>query len=195
MSRSSARCSARLRRERIPGDLVGRRCRTIVHRASDSDPTETSSTPSATRCTCLTSTRRGWFRGGERSLRAPSPPVQVEYAPFGQATGLCAAVATTAYQNEGLSLQPCSTPGTTVFIIDLADAPAATPYFPIVNASTTDFTHPFTDRPSTVTRPTSRSRADHPPAHARQPGARARQPAVGNCTRPRELGSPRSHPQ
>ena len=70
--------------------------------------------------------------------------VQVEYAPFGQATGLCAAVATTAYQNEGLSLQPCSTPGTTVFIIDSADAPTAKPYFPIVNASTTDFTHPFT---------------------------------------------------
>ena len=74
----------------------------------------------------------------------PEHAVQVEYAPFGQATGLCAAVATTAYQNEGLSLQPCSTPGTTVFIIDFADAPAAKPYFPIVNASTTDFTHPFT---------------------------------------------------
>ena len=42
------------------------------------------------------------------------------------------------------SLQPCSTPGTTVFIIDFADAPTAKPYFPIVNASTTDFTHPFT---------------------------------------------------
>jgi hypothetical protein len=41
-------------------------------------------------------------------------------------------------------LQPCSTPGTTVFIIDFADAPAAKPYFPIVNASTTDFIHPFT---------------------------------------------------
>jgi hypothetical protein len=74
----------------------------------------------------------------------PDVAVQVEYAPFGQATGLCAAVATTAYQNEGLSLQPCSTPGTTVFIIDFTDAPAAKPYFPIVNASTTDFTHPFT---------------------------------------------------
>ena len=72
------------------------------------------------------------------------PAVQVEYAPFGQGTGLCAAVATTAYQNEGLTLQPCSTPGTTVFIIDTADAPAAAPYFPIVDASTTDFTHPFT---------------------------------------------------
>jgi hypothetical protein len=32
-----------------------------------------------------------------------------------------------------------------VFIIDFADSPStASSYFPIVNASTTDFTHPFT---------------------------------------------------
>jgi hypothetical protein len=70
---------------------------------------------------------------------------QIEYAPFGKPTGLCAALATTAYQNEGLSLRPCSTPGTTVWIIDTADSPATAPArFPIVNGSTTDFTHPFT---------------------------------------------------
>ena len=61
-------------------------------------------------------------------------------------TGLCAAIATRhPYQGEGLTLQPCSTPGTTVFIIDTAGSPATAPaYFPIVLASTTDFTHPFT---------------------------------------------------
>ena len=69
--------------------------------------------------------------------------VQIEYAPLGQPTGLCSALAATAHQNEGLTLQPCSTPGTTVWIVDTADAPAAAPYFPIVNGSTTDFTHPF----------------------------------------------------
>ena len=72
--------------------------------------------------------------------------VQVEYAPRGVPTGLCAAIATRhPYQNEGLTLQPCTTPGTTVFIIDTADSPATAPtYFPIVLASTTDFVHPFT---------------------------------------------------
>jgi hypothetical protein len=71
--------------------------------------------------------------------------VQIQYAPRGKATGLCAALATTAYQNEGLSLEPCSTPSTTVFVIDTADSPATAPtYFPIVNASTTDFVHPYT---------------------------------------------------
>ncbi|HEX7995334.1 MAG TPA: hypothetical protein VF506_15530 [Streptosporangiaceae bacterium] len=69
---------------------------------------------------------------------------QLQYAPLGKPTGLCAALATTAFQNEGLILQPCSTPGTTVWIIDTADSPATAPtYFPLVNGSTTDFTHPF----------------------------------------------------
>jgi len=68
--------------------------------------------------------------------------VQVQYAPLGVPTGLCAALATTAFQNEGLSLQPCSVPGTTVWIKDFADS-SATAYFPLVNGSTTDFCHPF----------------------------------------------------
>jgi len=69
---------------------------------------------------------------------------QIEYAPYGKPTGLCAALARTAYQGEGLTLQPCIVPGTTVFIIDTADSPATAPaYFPIVSGSTTDFTHPF----------------------------------------------------
>jgi len=56
--------------------------------------------------------------------------VQIEYAPYGKPTGLCTAVATTAYQDEPLSLQPCSTPGTTVWILDIADSPAAYPLLP-----------------------------------------------------------------
>jgi hypothetical protein len=70
--------------------------------------------------------------------------VQIEYAPLGKPTGLCSALVTTAYQDEGLTLQPCSTPGTTVWIVDTADSPATAPArFPIVNGSTTDFAHPF----------------------------------------------------
>lgn len=53
-------------------------------------------------------------------------------------------MAITAYQDEGLTLQPCSAPGTTVWILDFADAAAAAHgYFSIVNESDTDFTHPF----------------------------------------------------
>jgi len=117
---------------------------TILHRASDSDPTGDFINPLGHPVHVSDFYAQGMVSAAVNAHYGTEPAVQVEYAPFGQATGLCAAVATTAYQNEGLSLQPCSTPGTTVFIIDFADAPAALPYFPIVDASTTDFTHPFT---------------------------------------------------
>jgi hypothetical protein len=118
---------------------------TIVHAASSSDPTGDFINPLGHPVPVSFFYAEGMVSAAVNAHYGPPDfAVQVEYAPFGQATGLCAAVATTAYQNEGLSLQPCSTPGTTVFIIDFADAPAAKPYFPIVNASTTDFTHPYT---------------------------------------------------
>lgn len=72
----------------------------------------------------------------------PETAVQIEYAPLGEPTGLCAALATTAFQNEGLTLQPCSIQGTTVWIKDFTDT-SSTTYFPLVNGSTTDFCHPF----------------------------------------------------
>ena len=117
---------------------------TILHPISSSDPTGDFINPLGHPVLVSDFYAEGMVSAAVNAHYASEPAVQVEYAPYGQATGLCAAVATTAYQNEGLSLQPCSTPGTTVFIIDFADAPAAKPYFPIVNASTTDFTHPFT---------------------------------------------------
>jgi hypothetical protein len=51
-------------------------------------------------------------------------------------------VAVTAYQDEALSLQPCSTPDTTVWILDFKDSPISGDYS-IINGSTTDLTHPF----------------------------------------------------
>ena len=68
--------------------------------------------------------------------------VQIEYAPYGKPTGLCSGIATTAYQDEALSLQPCSTPDTTVWILDFKDSQIPGDYS-IINATTTDFTHPF----------------------------------------------------
>jgi hypothetical protein len=69
------------------------------------------------------------------------PAVQQRYAPFGRVTDLCVGLASVA-QNEGLTLQPCSVPGTTVWIVHEG---LATPsgYFPIINAATTDFRRPF----------------------------------------------------
>ena len=118
---------------------------TILHAASDSDPTGDFINPLGHPVPVSVFYAEGMVSAAVNAHYSSEPAVQVEYAPDGQGTGLCAAVATTAYQNEGLSLQPCSTPGTTVFIIDRNDSPGTWPvYFPIVNASTTDFTHPYT---------------------------------------------------
>jgi len=70
---------------------------------------------------------------------------QIEFATGGKPSGFCVGLAKVAYENEGLTLRPCSVPALTVWIIDTADSPstAAAGYFPIVNASTTDFTRPF----------------------------------------------------
>jgi hypothetical protein len=116
---------------------------TIVHRASSFDPAGDFIVPQ--KGPVSTFYAEGMVSAAVNAHYGSERAVQVEYAPYGHATGLCSAVATTAYQGEGLTLQPCSTPRTTVFIIDVADSPATAPaYFPIVNASTTDFTHPFT---------------------------------------------------
>jgi hypothetical protein len=70
---------------------------------------------------------------------------QLEYSPSGMLTGLCVGVATDPFQGEALSLQPCTIPGRTVWIIDTADSPAtaAGHYFPIVSGATRDFSRPF----------------------------------------------------
>lgn len=65
---------------------------------------------------------------------------QLQYAPLGVRTGLCVGVAETAYQNEPLTLQPCEVPNRTIFILGTADSSG---YFPIINASTPDFSRPF----------------------------------------------------
>ena len=65
---------------------------------------------------------------------------QLEYAPFGQPTGLCVGVPSSPYSGEALSLQPCTVPGRTVWIIGTATSAG---FFPIISGGTTDFVHPF----------------------------------------------------
>ena len=65
---------------------------------------------------------------------------QLEYAPLGQPTGLCVGVPTSPYSGEALSLQPCTVPGRTVWIIG---SPTSAGFFPIISGATTDFGHPF----------------------------------------------------
>jgi hypothetical protein len=120
---------------------------TEVASASGSNPAEDLIVPAPGRVPVSQWYAAGMVSAAVDAHYAGEPAVQIEYAPYGHPTGLCTAVAVTAYQDEGLSLQPCSTPGTAVWIIDTADSPATasqTPsHFPIVNGSDTDFVHPF----------------------------------------------------
>jgi hypothetical protein len=73
------------------------------------------------------------------------PALEVEYAPFGVDSGLCVGVASTAVQNEGVTLQPCGVSAKTVWVVDVADSPVTLRggYVPLINGSDTNFSHPF----------------------------------------------------
>ncbi|MFC5264813.1 hypothetical protein ACFPJ1_22095 [Kribbella qitaiheensis] len=68
---------------------------------------------------------------------------QLEYAPAGVRTGLCVGVADDPHQNEALSLQPCTVPGKTVWIIGSPLSPSTPGFFPIISGATADFSRPF----------------------------------------------------
>src|SRR5260370_16692277 len=94
---------------------------TILHRASSSDPAEDLIVPLAGPVSMFY--KLGMVSAAVNSHYGSEPAVQVGYAPLGVPTGLCAALATTAYQDGGLLLPPCITPGTTVWLIDFAESP------------------------------------------------------------------------
>jgi hypothetical protein len=84
---------------------------------------------------------------GNGSVNAiDEPAFEEEYAPFGVESGLCVGVASTAFQNEGVTLQPCGVSAKTVWILDTVDQPFQfffQGYAPAINGSDTNFSHPF----------------------------------------------------
>jgi hypothetical protein len=73
------------------------------------------------------------------------PAFEIEYAPFGVDSGLCMGVAATAFNDEGVTLQPCGVSAKTVWIADIFDSPDTlfNGYIPVINGSDTNFSHPF----------------------------------------------------
>ena len=66
------------------------------------------------------------------------------YAPFGVFSGLCSGVAATAFQGEGVTLQPCGVSGRTIWIVDESENFFNNfPGVPLINGSNTNFSHPF----------------------------------------------------
>jgi hypothetical protein len=87
----------------------------------------------------------GQFGANSCTKGVDDPAFEVEYAPYGVDSGLCVGVAKTAFQNEGVTLQPCDISGRTVWILDPGDSPATInhDYVPVINGSDTNFSHPF----------------------------------------------------
>jgi hypothetical protein len=84
--------------------------------------------------------------GGGAAGFPNDPAFENEYAPFGVDSGLCLGVAATAFNDEGVTLQPCGVSSKTVWILDVADSPTTTlagGYVPLVNGSDTNFSQPF----------------------------------------------------
>jgi hypothetical protein len=66
------------------------------------------------------------------------------YTPFGVFSGLCLGVAATAFQGEGVTLQPCGVSGRTIWIVDENESFLHNfPGVPLINGSNTNFSHPF----------------------------------------------------
>ncbi len=103
------------------------------------------------------------------------PAFEIEYAPFGVDSGLCMGVAATAFNDEGVTLQPCGVSSKTVWIADIFDSPNTlfNGYIPVINGSDTNFSQPFvlTYPNNSASRPTSRVRSSSSPTSpvSRQP--------------------------
>jgi hypothetical protein len=87
----------------------------------------------------------GQFGANSCTKGVDDPAFEVEYAPYGVDSGLCVGVARPAFQNEGVTLQPCGISGRTVWILDPGDSLATInhDYVPVINGSDTNFSHPF----------------------------------------------------
>ena len=91
------------------------------------------------------------FSDGDEVVVGTFPDLEafeVEYAPFGVDSGLCMGVAATAFNDEGVTLQPCGVSSKTVWIQDFFDTQSrdTSPTFtniPLINGSDTNFSHPF----------------------------------------------------
>jgi len=67
---------------------------------------------------------------------------EIQYAPYGVDSGLCAGVASTAVAGEKVTLEPCGVSSKTVWIVDSQDT-VSHGYVPLINGSDTNFSQPF----------------------------------------------------
>jgi hypothetical protein len=93
---------------------------------------------------CLTFSTTPPFVSG---IFPDDPAFEIEYAPYGVDSGYCMGVASTAFNDEGVTLQPCGVSSKTVWIVDTIDIAFSIgfehSYVPLINGSDTNFSQPF----------------------------------------------------
>jgi hypothetical protein len=82
---------------------------------------------------------------GQTAHEVNDPAFEIEYAPFGVDSGMCMGVAATAFNDEGVTLQPCGVSSKTVWIADIFDSFATLfqGYVPVINGSDNNFSNPY----------------------------------------------------
>ncbi len=75
---------------------------------------------------------------------ADTAAFEIEYAPYGANSGLCVGLASTAFQDEKVTLQGCGETSRTVWIVDTNDQTTITAAgVPLINGSDLNFSHPY----------------------------------------------------
>jgi hypothetical protein len=67
---------------------------------------------------------------------------EFEFAPFGNQSGQCMGVGSTAHNGSKVSLQACGVSSKTIWVVDSFSAIKGF-YVPLINGSDTNFSHPF----------------------------------------------------
>jgi hypothetical protein len=68
---------------------------------------------------------------------------ELEYSPYGVDSGLCTGVGTTAGDDTPVALEPCGASSKTVWVVDSTDPGTGPDYYPVINGSDTNFSHPY----------------------------------------------------
>ena len=121
------------------GEKVGQPV--ILFRASTSDPAE-DFTISDEGLVSTFYADGGLVSSGLDKTYGGDTAYELEYAPYGVDSNLCAGVASTVGNGTPVALEPCGASSKTLWVAD-AGADASGAYYPLINGSDTNFSHPF----------------------------------------------------
>jgi hypothetical protein len=121
------------------GEKVGQPL--ILFRASNSDPAEDFTY--SDQGTVNDFWNAGLVSNGLNKTYGTDEAYELEYSPYGVDSGLCTGVGSTAGNGTPVSLQPCGESSKTVWVVDSTDPNTGPEFYPVINGSDTNFSHPY----------------------------------------------------